>query len=85
MGPAEVRQFCEVDPSAALRAGPAGSETIQTQHLAEAIQYRPRRQFQKPPTSRTLDCIRPVRHQPSGPSTDLGKFDHGCDLDELVE
>jgi magnesium chelatase family protein len=23
----------------------AGSEQIQTQHLAEAIQYRPRRQF----------------------------------------
>jgi len=75
MGPAEVRQFCEVDPAgkALLRAamqGPrsvgtrmsarayhrilklartiadlAGSEGIQTAHLAEAIQYRPRRQF----------------------------------------
>ncbi len=70
MGPAEVRQFCDVDPAgkALLRAAMqqlhmsarayhrilklartiadlAGSETIQTQHLAEAIQYRPRRQF----------------------------------------
>jgi magnesium chelatase family protein len=70
MGPAEVRQFCEVEPAgkALLRAAMqqlhmsarayhrilklsrtiadlAESETIQTQHLAEAIQYRPRRQF----------------------------------------
>ena len=27
-----------------LRAGLAGSETIETAHLAEAIQYRPRKQ-----------------------------------------
>jgi magnesium chelatase family protein len=33
------------DPLTALRVGLAGSETIATQHLAEAIQYRPRRQF----------------------------------------
>ena len=70
MGAAEVRQYCEVDPSgkALLRAAMqqlhmsarayhrilklartiadlAGSEAIQTPHLAEAIQYRPRRQF----------------------------------------
>ena len=70
MGPAEVRQFCDVDSAgkSLLRAAMqqlhmsarayhrilklartiadlAGSETIQTQHLAEAIQYRPRRQF----------------------------------------
>jgi magnesium chelatase family protein len=70
MGPAEVRQYCEVDPAgkALLRAAMqqlrmsarayhrilklartiadlAGSEGIQTAHLAEAIQYRPRRQF----------------------------------------
>ena len=70
MGPAEVRQYCEVDGAgkALLRAAMqqlqmsarayhrilklartiadlAGSEVIQTAHLAEAIQYRPRRQF----------------------------------------
>jgi magnesium chelatase family protein len=70
MGPAEVRQYCEVDQAgkALLRAAMqqlhmsarayhrilklartiadlAGSEAIQTPHLAEAIQYRPRRQF----------------------------------------
>ena len=70
MGPAEVRQYCEVDAAgkALLRAAMqqlhmsarayhrilklartiadlAGSEAIQTPHLAEAIQYRPRRQF----------------------------------------
>jgi magnesium chelatase family protein len=33
------------DPSASLRTGLAGSERIETVHLAEAIQYRPRRQF----------------------------------------
>ena len=70
MGPAEVRQFCEVDAAgkALLRAAMqqlhmsarayhrilklartiadlAGVGQIQTAHLAEAIQYRPRRQF----------------------------------------
>ena len=70
MGPAEVRQYCPLDPAgkALLRAAMqqlhmsarayhrilklsrtiadlAGSEGIQTAHLAEAIQYRPRRQF----------------------------------------
>jgi magnesium chelatase family protein len=70
MGPAEVRQYCEVDGAgkALLRAAMqqlhmsarayhrilklartiadlAGSATIQTPHLAEAIQYRQRRQF----------------------------------------
>ncbi|RLC74016.1 MAG: magnesium chelatase [Chloroflexi bacterium] len=69
MGPAEVRQFCEVDAAgksllrAAMKqlqmsarayhrilklartiADLAGSERIETVHLAEAIQYRPRRQ-----------------------------------------
>ena len=33
------------DPSAALRASLAGNKQIQTVHLAEAIQYRPRRPF----------------------------------------
>ena len=76
MGPAEVRQYCAVEPAgkALLRAamqqlhmsarayhrilklartiadlagsnGSKGSATIETTHLAEAIQYRPRRQF----------------------------------------
>jgi magnesium chelatase family protein len=70
MGPAEVRDFCQVDPAgksllkAAMQqlqmsarayhrilklartiADLAGSERIETVHLAEAIQYRPRRQF----------------------------------------
>ncbi len=69
MGPAEVRQYCEVDQAgkSLLRAAMqqlamsarayhrilklartiadlAGSERIETAHLAEAIQYRPRRQ-----------------------------------------
>jgi len=69
MGPAEVRQFCEVDAAgksllkAAMQqlgmsarayhrilklartiADLAGGEGIETAHLAEAIQYRPRRQ-----------------------------------------
>jgi magnesium chelatase family protein len=67
MGPAEVREYCQVDDAgrSLLRAAMeqlqmsarafhrvlklgrtiadlAGSETIQTAHLAEAIQYRPR-------------------------------------------
>ena len=70
MGPAEVREHCEVDPAgkSLLRAAMqqlqmsarayhrilklsrtiadlAGSPRIQAQHVAEAIQYRPRRQF----------------------------------------
>ena len=69
MGPAEVRDFCQVDPAgkSLLKAAMqqlqmsarayhrilklartisdlAGSERIETVHLAEAIQYRPRRQ-----------------------------------------
>jgi magnesium chelatase family protein len=69
MGPAEIRQFCQVDEAAksllkaamqqmhlsarayhrVLKLGRtiadlAGSEHIQTAHIAEAIQYRPRRQ-----------------------------------------
>jgi len=67
MGPAEVREYCQVDDAgrSLLRAAMeqlqmsarafhrvlklgrtiadlAGSETIQTSHLAEALQYRPR-------------------------------------------
>ncbi|MFB0535842.1 MAG: ATP-binding protein, partial [Anaerolineae bacterium] len=70
MGPAEVRQYCEVDQAgkSLLRAAMqqlamsarayhrilklartiadlAGSERIETTYLAEAIQYRPRRQM----------------------------------------
>jgi magnesium chelatase family protein len=70
MGPAEVREHCEVDPAgkSLLRAAMqqlqmsarayhrilklsrtiadlAGSPRIQAAHVAEAIQYRPRRQF----------------------------------------
>jgi len=69
VGPAEVREFCQVDDAgkALLRAAMqqlhmsarayhrilklartiadlAGNEGIETAHLAEAIQYRPRRQ-----------------------------------------
>ena len=69
MGPAEVRQFCQVDETgnnllkAAMQqlqlsarayhrilklartiADLADSQGIETAHLAEAIQYRPRRQ-----------------------------------------
>jgi len=69
MGPAEVREYCQVDEAgrsllkAAMQqlamsarafhrvlklartiADLAGSERIETSHLAEAIQYRPRRQ-----------------------------------------
>jgi len=67
MGPAEVREYCQVDEAARsllraamqqLQLSPrafhrlltpartiadlAGAETIETAHLAEAIQYRPR-------------------------------------------
>jgi magnesium chelatase family protein len=67
MGPAEVREYCQLDDAgrSLLRAAMeqlqmsarafhrvlklgrtiadlAGSETIQTAHLAEALQYRPR-------------------------------------------
>jgi magnesium chelatase family protein len=70
VGPAEVREHCEVDPAgkSLLRAAMqqlqmsarayhrilklsrtiadlAGSPRIQAEHVAEAIQYRPRRQF----------------------------------------
>jgi magnesium chelatase family protein len=70
MGPAEIRQFCQVDEAAksllkaamqqmhlsarayhrVLKLGRtiadlAGSEQIRTAHIAEAIQYRPRRQM----------------------------------------
>jgi magnesium chelatase family protein len=70
MGPAEVREYCQVDEAgrsllkAAMQqlamsarafhrvlklartiADLAGSERIETAHLAEAIQYRPRRQL----------------------------------------
>jgi magnesium chelatase family protein len=70
MGPAEVREYCQVDEAgrSLLKAAMlqlamsarafhrvlklvrtiadlAGSERIETSHLAEAIQYRPRRQL----------------------------------------
>jgi len=49
MGPTEVREFCQTDASgekllkaAVQQLHLAGSEMIAANHVAEAVQYRPR-------------------------------------------